>query len=144
MRPSRRTALSAELRLAYVDSSALVKLVIEETESSELASHLAEDAVLATSRIALVEVPRATSLANPAEQVQMETRRLLAGCFLVDVSDRLLRSAAALTSREVRTLDAIHLATALYIDANELVAYDRRLLEVAETHGLPVASPGAD
>ena len=74
----------------------------------------------------------------------METRRLLAGCFLVDVSDRLLRSAAALTSREVRTLDAIHLATALYIDANELVAYDRRLLEVAETHGLPVASPGAD
>ena len=69
MRPSRRTALSAERRLSYVDSSALVKLVIEETESSELASHLTEDAVLATSRIALVEVPRATSLATPAEQV---------------------------------------------------------------------------
>jgi uncharacterized protein len=119
-----------------------VKRVIEEPESKDLEAHLAEDVVLATSRVALVEVPRATSLANPSEEVRQETRRLLAACLLVDVSDRVLRGAAELTSREVRTLDAIHLATALHIDADELVAYDRRLLEAAARHGLRVASPG--
>jgi uncharacterized protein len=142
VRRSNATALSADRHLLYVDSSALVKLVIEEAESDDLESHLAHDAVLATSRIALVEVPRATSIANPSKEVRQETQRLLAACLLVDVSDRVLSDAAALTSRDVRTLDAIHLATALYIDAEELVAYDRHLLEAAGTHGLRVASPG--
>ncbi len=143
-RPSRETALSADRQLLYIDSSALVKLVIEEPESNELESHVADDVALATSRIALVEVPRATRLANPAEEVQEETRRLLGSCLLVATGDRVLRSAAELTSREVRTLDAIHLATALYIDADELVAYDRRLLAAAATHRLRVASPGLE
>jgi uncharacterized protein len=116
--------------------------VIEEPESQDLETHLTEDVVLATSRIAFVEVPRATSLANPAEEVRWETQRLLSACLLVDVSDRVLRAAAELTSREIRTLDAIHLATALHIDADELVAYDHRLLEAAARHGLRVASPG--
>jgi predicted nucleic acid-binding protein len=119
-----------------------VKLVIEEPESNDLQAHVADDVVLATSRVALVEVPRATSLANPAEEVRQETGRLLAACLLVDVSDRVLRDAAELTSREIRTLDAIHLATALHIDADELVAYDHRLLEAATSHGLHVTSPG--
>jgi uncharacterized protein len=118
-----------------------VKLVIEEAESADLEAHLGDDAVLATSRIALVEVSRATALANPSEEVREETRRLLSACLLVEVSDRVLRDAAALTSREIRTLDAIHLATALYIDAEEFVAYDRDLLEAAGTRGLAVASP---
>jgi predicted nucleic acid-binding protein len=119
-----------------------VKLVIEEAESVELEAHLADDAVLAISRIGLVEVPRATALANPSEEVREETGRLLSTCLLVDVSDRVLRDAAALTSREVRTLDAIHLATALYIEAEELVAYDRRLLDAAGARGLSTTSPG--
>jgi uncharacterized protein len=142
VRRSRTTALSADRRLLYVDSSALVKLVIEEAESHDLERHLTDDAVLATSRIALVEVPRATGIANPSEDVREETQRLLAACLLVDVSDRVLRDAAALASREVRTLDAIHLATALYIDVDELVAYNRHLLEAAGTQALRVASPG--
>jgi predicted nucleic acid-binding protein len=116
--------------------------VIEETESADLENHLADDVALATSRIALVEVPRATRIANPSEEVQQETRRLLDACLLVDVSDRVLRNAAAFASRKVRTLDALHLATALYIDADELVAYDRRLLDAAESQGLRTASPG--
>jgi uncharacterized protein len=116
--------------------------VIEEDQSAELEKHLGNDAVIATSRLALVEVPRATKIANPSEELEHETRRLLDACLLVDVTDRLLRSAASLASREVRTLDAIHLATALYIDPDELVAYDRRLLDAAEERGLPVAAPG--
>lgn len=119
-----------------------MKLVIEEAESARLADHLREGDVSATSRIALVEVSRATRIANPAEEVQQETRRLLEACLLIDVSDRILRHATSLASRKVRTLDAIHLATALYVDAEEFVAYDRRLLEAAEAQGLSTASPG--
>ncbi len=143
-RRSRKTALSTDQRLLYFDSSALVKLLIEEPQSDELERYVADEVVLATSRVALVEVPRATALANPAEEVQIETGRLLASCLLVAVGNRVLSSAAELTSREVRTLDAIHLATALYIDADELVAYDRRLLAAAATHRVPVASPGLE
>lgn len=127
----------------YADSSALVKLVVEEPESSILQRHLAEDTLLATSRIALVEVPRATGLANPAPEVAAETERLLDACMLIDVTDGLLHVAAGLASSAVTTLDAIHLASALRIDADELVAYDRRLAAAAAEHGLAVASPGA-
>lgn len=99
--------------------------------------------MLAASRIALIEVPRATAVANPAADVQNEAARLLASCMLIDVSDGLLRAAAALASRDVRTLDAIHLASALRIEPDELVAYDRRLMRAAAEHGLAVSSPGA-
>lgn len=119
-----------------------MKLVIEELESADLEAHLSRVVVLATSRLALVEVPRAARIANPSEDPQQEARRLLEACLLVDVGDRVLRRAAALASRSVRTLDAVHLATALYVDADELVAYDRRLLDAAEAQGLPIAAPG--
>jgi predicted nucleic acid-binding protein len=135
--------LSAERRLLYADSSALVKLVIEEPESASLERHVQDRRLLATSRVALVEVARATAIANPAPEVQAEAGRLLRSCLLVDVTDALLRSAAGLTSAAVRTLDAIHLASALRIEPDELVAYDRRLLAAAAELGLTVASPGA-
>jgi uncharacterized protein len=120
-----------------------VKLVIEEPESAALERHLASRPMLAASRIALVEVPRATGVANPSPEVQRETGLLLESCLLVDVSDGLLRFAAGLASVSVRTLDAIHLASALRIEADELIAYDRRLTAVAAERGLAVASPGA-
>ncbi len=120
-----------------------MKLVIEEPESADLENHVPDDVVLATSRLALVEVPRAAAIASPSEEVQHEAQRMLAACLLVDVTDHLLRSATPLAARDVRTLDAIHLATALYVDADELVAYDRRLLAAAEKQGLQVAAPGA-
>lgn len=119
-----------------------MKLVIEEAESAALEKHLTDDVALASSRIVLVEVPRATRIANPSKEVQQETGRLLNSCLLVDVRDRVLRDAAALASRTVRTLDAVHLATALHIEADELVAYDRRLLDAAESLGLSTATPG--
>jgi hypothetical protein len=128
--------------LIYADSSALVKLVIEEPESEALEHHLADQPVLATSRIALVEVPRATGLANPAGEVRDETERLLASCMLVGVTDGLIRAAAGLAFASVRTLDAIHLASALRIEADELVAYDRSLAAAGAERGLAVASPG--
>jgi predicted nucleic acid-binding protein len=53
-----------------------------------------------------------------------------------------LRNAAEITSREVRTLDAIHLSTALYIESDEFIAYDRRLLAAAEAQEVAAAAPG--
>jgi len=121
----------------------LVKLVIEEPESAALESYLDDPPLVATSRIAVVEVPRATSLANPSDEVRAQTERLLASCMLVVVSAQLLSVARGLTSADVRTLDAIHLASALSIAADELVAYDHRLLRAAIEQGLAVASPGS-
>lgn len=119
----------------------MVKLVIEEPESAALDHHLAHGQVLATSRIAVVEVTRATAIANPTAEARRETERLLASCMLVDVTDALLRRASELASAKVRTLDALHLASALRIEADELLAYDRRLTEAAAERGLAVASP---
>jgi predicted nucleic acid-binding protein len=138
------TALSAEPPL-YLDSSALVKRVISETESDALVAYLADgDRVLATSSIAMVEVRRATAVANPAPEVQAETDRMLESCLLVEVTDSLLREAARLTSLAVRTLDAIHLASALHIGAVEMVVYDRRLGDAARAQRLIVIHPGMD
>lgn len=61
--------------------------------------------------------------------------------MLIDLTDALLREAAQLASASVRTLNAIHLASALRIDADELVGYDRRLATAAAELGLEVASP---
>jgi uncharacterized protein len=118
-----------------------VKLVIEEPESVALQRHLEGDPVLATSQIAIVEVSRAITLANPSEEVRSEVDALLASCMLVAVTAQLLRNARNLASAAVRTLDAIHLASALRIEADELLAYDRRLLTAAREPGLAVASP---
>ncbi len=120
-----------------------MKLVIEETESAALEAHLAaQPVVVVTSRLATVEVGRAAKLANPTPAVQEEVERLLSSCTLVAVSAQLLRASRELTSATVRTLDAIHLATALRVQADELLAYDRRLLTAASAKGLLVVAPG--
>jgi predicted nucleic acid-binding protein len=140
---SRTTALSPEPRLVYADSSALIKLVIDEPESLALGRYLGDSPSLVTSQIALVEVSRAVRIANPAPEVQSEARRLLESCMLVEMSDGLLRRAGEFASASVRTLDALHLASALLVEADELVGYDRRLAAACADRGMPTSSPGA-
>ena len=96
---------------------------------------------MATSRIAAVEVPRAVRLANPSEAGQAAADDVLARCLLVSVTAPLLRQARSLASATIRTLDAIHLASALRLEADEFLAYDRRLLDAARSVGFEVASP---
>ena len=86
---------------------------------------------------------RATSIANPNPEMRAEAERLLASCLLVDVSDGLLRAAARLTSRKVRALDAVHLASAQRVDPDSMLVYDRRLRDAAIAVGFLVAHPGA-
>ena len=118
--------------------------MVEEPESDALGRYLADGVpALATSRIALVEVTRATSIANPSREARAEAERLLASCLLVDVTDSVLRAAARLTSRNVRTLDAVHLASAQRVGPDEVLVYDRRLRDAARAAGFVVSHPGA-
>jgi uncharacterized protein len=130
----------ASSRVAYVDASALVKLVLEEPESRALHRHL-HGQPLASSEVALVEVTRASRRATP--DAARRARQLLQDAFLIEVDRAVLDHAAELASERIRTLDAIHLASALSLGPDEFVAYDHRLLEAAAGAGLTVSSPGA-
>lgn len=118
--------------------------MIEEAGSTALLHYLENDCIIVTSALATVEVPRAAGLANPDPEVDDEVRALLASCMIVQVGSQVLRSARQLASAAVRTLDAIHLASALRVEADALVAYDRRLLLAGSAQGLAVSSPGVD
>lgn len=132
--------MAIDVPVVYVDSSALAKLVVLEPETQALASHL-ETRHVTTSELAVVEVARAERLAEPERRTGATAQGVLAEADLVPVGPAVLARAAGLTSTRVRSLDAIHLATALEIESEELVAYDRRLLEAAEVAGLRAVSP---
>jgi predicted nucleic acid-binding protein len=129
--------------MLYLDSSAIVKLVSREPESDALVRAVRVDASLISSALSYVEVVRAV------RRVRGHVRRaetVLGGIALVPIDDGIVRSAADLPSSSLRTLDAIHLATALSLrsDVTRLVTYDTRLAEAARAMKVDVASPGAD
>jgi len=131
-------------RALYLDSSALVKLVRSEPESEALLQCLAAWPHRVSSALVRVEVPRATArVARDNERVIRESVRLVAGLMLVPVSDAILEAAASLPPPELRTLDAIHLASALSLGSvlGALVSYDDRLSTAARTAGMHVLSP---
>lgn len=127
----------------YADASALVKLVVDERETPALRGHLASRPGLVVSRVAVVEVARAVRIASPGPEASRDAERLLARCTLMEVTDAILRTAAGLASAHLRTLDAIHLASALRAAPQEVIAYDVRLREAAEAAGFPTSAPGA-
>lgn len=122
----------------YADSSALVKLIIDEAESDTLWSVL-DGMTLVTSRIATVEVTRAVRLAD--EAALDECRRLLGSCTRVRISDAIIDRATALASGRLRSLDAIHLATALEAGLTRMAVYDHRLAQAAAAVGLVTIRP---
>ena len=126
---------------SYVDSSAIVKLAVREPESQILRRHLRRRRPVVTSALAQTEVLRA--LLAGGEPALAAGRHALAGFDLVRVNDRILRRAGALLPTEVRSLDAIHLATAaeLMSDVRELVTYDVRMADAARAMGFKVSSP---
>ena len=134
----------ADERVVYADSSALVKLVVDEPESAALKEHLRQSpARLASSRVARVEVARAVRIASPSLAVQADARSLLEEVLLAPVGDVIIEAACHLASSTLRTLDAIHLATLQLVDPEEAVIYDRRLADAARGLGYPTVAPGA-
>jgi uncharacterized protein len=127
--------------VAYLESSALVKLVVVEEESEALQDALLEWPRRVSSRLAVVEVLRTVRRRDGARESL--ARSVLARLALVVIGDRVLLAAAQLDPIGLRSLDAIHLATALRLRSGlgAFVSYDARQLEAAEALGLPVTSP---
>ena len=126
-----------------LDSSALVKLVLDEPESAALETWLSGRSPLTVtaSDLVRVEVIRAVARADSAGVPRART--LLAGVDLVPVSRDVLEVAADLGPPSLRTLDALHLATALSLGSalDAFVVYDERLARAATDAGLPVVTP---
>lgn len=129
--------------MIYVDSSALVKLVLPEAESSSMIEFTAKFDTLVTSTIGAIEFRRAVKR-HYAQQL-WAVERVLAEMTILELSHEVRRTAELLEPTILRTLDAIHLASALVIreELEAFVAYDERLLEAARLAGIPTASPGA-
>ena len=129
--------------LVYLDSSALVKLVVAEPESRALVEHLEGWPQRVSSALALTELPRALGRAGLGAAAHRRAREVLGRIALVDVDRRILTTAATLGPSTLRTLDAIHLATALAVrdDLEMVVTYDRRLRVAAERLRIDVVAP---
>ncbi|HEX5407384.1 MAG TPA: type II toxin-antitoxin system VapC family toxin [Pseudonocardiaceae bacterium] len=132
--------------MIYLDSAALVKLVRREVASDELADWLDRQhgTMLVSSALAEVEVPRALRRSEP--DLLAAVPAVLRRIGLYEIDDLVRATAAAYQDPTLRSLDAIHLATAHAALGDELTAfvtYDKRLLVAAEAIGLPVAHPGA-
>ena len=132
--------MSAE-RATYLDSSAIVKLAVAEPESAALRRYLRRRRSLVSSALAKTEVARALlPFGEPAVQ---RGHDVLDRLELIRVSDRILTASGSLAPAELRTLDAIHLATAQQLggDLARVVTYDERLRAAAAATGCPVAAP---
>lgn len=128
--------------MVYLDSSALVKLVVAEPESTALRLYLIEHRERVSSALAHVEVGRAVRRKGASEAALRRAEQVLARIGLVAIDEPLLREAAALSPTGLRSLDAVHLATALSLDGlDAVVTYDRRFDAAASEAGLAVESP---
>lgn len=125
----------------YLDSSALVKLAVEEPESAALRTYLRRRRPVVSSALARTEVARA--LLGEGPEGMARGRAVLASVDLIRVSRRVLDAAGELRPADIRSLDAIHLATASQLgsDLGRLVAYDERMVAAAELLGLRTATP---
>ena len=132
--------MSAE-RATYVDSSALVKLAAREPETAALRRYLARRRPLVSSALARTEVMRA--LLPHGSAAVRRGRDVLARVELLRVNDRILDAAGVLVPADLRSLDAIHLASAeaLGTDLGGFVTYDERLANAAPERGFRVVAP---
>jgi len=120
----------------------VAKLVLEEDFSPDVEHFLAEGVVRVSSTLMRVELAR--TVARRAPQLSFAAVAVGEGFELLEISLEVLSIAATIPPATLRTLDAIHLATAslLRSELTAFVSYDERLLEAAAAFGLPVASPG--
>lgn len=127
-------------RVTYVDSSALVKLATREPESRRLSEYLRRKKLVA-SALVTTEVMRALHPLGVAAMRRGES--VLGRLDLVRINQRVLTTAGGLQPATLRTLDAIHLATAQILEdmLSAVVTYDKRMAMAAQSLGLRVASP---
>ena len=135
-------ASGSDRRLLYLDSSALVKLVATEAETAALRSFLGGWPDRVSSALARVEVLRAVRRMGASAPVRRRAARVLARVALVRIDEAVLAAAVRLRPAELRTVDAIHLATAQTLDdLAGIVTYDTRLARAASRLGVAIWSP---
>ena len=128
----------------YLDAAALGKLVVDEPESRPLRRWLRRRAQTptATNCIGAVELQRLA--ARVSLEALTRSLQLLTAIDQLDLTPLAIMRAAQLPPPEVRTLDALHIASASELsDLEALVSYDHRMIAAARGYGLPVESPGA-
>jgi predicted nucleic acid-binding protein len=136
--------------VVYIDTSALVKLVVREAESDALERALPDLGELATSAITTIVLARAVARARADGTAEVADDytilALLAALAEVPLDVEVRSAAASLTPIELRTLDAIHVASALTLadDLAAVLAYDKRLQDAARSRGITVLAPGSD
>ena len=135
--------------VAYLDSSAAVKLAHREQHSAELVAWLNAQIDLVLVSSALVEVELARALWRYDPEALPHVPAVLERLVRVEINATVRAIAAAYQQPTLRSLDAIHLATARYLTSRGegaldlFVAYDARLLATVAGDGVAVASPGA-
>ena len=132
--------------LLYLDSSAIVKFVLAEPETEALVSFLTGWPERISSVLARVEVLRAVRRAGVREAMYRRAESVVARIGLVGIDAAVLNLAADLEPQELRTPDAIHLATALSVgeELGGLISYDERLSRAASSSGIPVLAPSKE
>lgn len=126
-------------RLAYLDASALVKLVVDEDGSRALHRWFVEAERIATSRVGVIETRRAARRQRH-DAVRLEA--MIEAIAVFELDAEIDRRASSIGPASLRTLDAIHIATAMALpDVDAFVTYDDRQAEAARLFGLPVIRP---
>jgi predicted nucleic acid-binding protein len=129
--------------LYYADTSAVIKLLVEETDSKAFAAFYDahSDAEWVSSDLLRIELTRAVARAMPA--LLPDARELLLAFSSIAIDDDIVEGAITEPDRGLRSLDAIHLATARILapELDALVTYDDRLLRAATDAGLVTVSP---
>lgn len=129
--------------LLFLDSSAIVKLIGSEPESKALLEVLKTGGPAVASALVAVEVRRAVNRSDSSAVAAARVSDVLDRIALIKIDEAILEGAAQVCLASLRSLDAIHLATALSVrdHLEAFVVYDQRLAEAAEGLGLPVSSP---
>jgi hypothetical protein len=128
--------------VVYLDTSAFLKLIVAEAESPALRQFLLRRPERTSASLLQTEAIRALRRAGYEHHVG-SARRLFRAMRLIALDDLVLDRAAELDPRELRSLDALHLAAARMVgtDLGAFVTYDRRLAQAAHDQGLEVHSP---
>ena len=129
--------------MIYLDSAAVIKLVHAEPESAALRNWLDERAEIQWISSVLTEIESFRALARYAPQAASRLPAVLDQIDLIDLDQPIRRLAQTVTLATVRSLDAIHLGTALRSRSSltSFVTYDKRLLDAAQAAGLPINAP---
>jgi uncharacterized protein len=124
----------------YLDTSAFIKLVRSEPESRALRRELVGSDVISS---ALLSLEGRRAAARYGELAARRARVALTAVTLLPIDEHVLDAAAGLDPPELRSLDALHLATATSVgtDLDRFYCYDRRLAAAARAHGIDVSQP---